>query len=128
MWGRLLVSGIVVVLVASASACQANRVPTIDPVPPPKPSVRAPDFGQFDKQRVETFLLEALVTADELATITKAALEQFQEIIEKGTDDALVKLRGEYRQDAERAYQLLMNAEPKPSLLGDIRRILDEKF
>ncbi|MEK6406485.1 MAG: hypothetical protein AABN34_05935 [Acidobacteriota bacterium] len=69
-----------------------------------------------------------LVTAEELATITKAALEQFLEIVGKETGDAFGRLREEYRQDAERAYQLLMSASPKPSAVGDIRRILDEKF
>jgi hypothetical protein len=69
--------------------------------------------------------LENLITADELAAITKAALEQFQEIVESRNDQSL---RAEYRYDADKAYQLLMSAEPKPSILGDIRRILDEKF
>ena len=69
--------------------------------------------------------LENLITADELAAITKAALEQFQEIVESRNDQSL---RAEYRNDADKAYQLLMSAEPKPSILGDIRHILDEKF
>ena len=77
---------------------------------------------------VHSATLEDLITAEELATITKAALEQFQEIVEKGKDDSLGKLRQEYRQDAERACQLLISSGLKPSGLADIRRILDEKF
>ncbi len=77
---------------------------------------------------VHSATLEDLITAEELATITKAALQQFQEIIDKKKDDSLERLRQEYRQDAERAYQLLMSADPKPSGLADIRGILDEKF
>ncbi|HXU35856.1 MAG TPA: hypothetical protein VN937_05790 [Blastocatellia bacterium] len=72
--------------------------------------------------------LENLVTAEELATITRAALEQFQEVVESNKDRAFERLRQEYRQDAESAYQLLMTADPKPSALEDIRRLLDEGF
>jgi hypothetical protein len=72
--------------------------------------------------------LEDLITAEELATITKAALEQFQEIVEKGKDDSLEKLRQEYRRDADGAYQLLISSGLKPSSLAGIRGILDEKF
>lgn len=72
--------------------------------------------------------LDDLITAEGLATITKAALEQFIEIAGNANNDALGRLRGEYRQDAERAYQLLTSANPMPSALGDIRRILDQKF
>lgn len=72
--------------------------------------------------------LENLVTAEGLATITKAALEQFQALVESMHAAPSERLREEYRQDAERAYQLLMTADQKPSALEDIRRILDEKF
>jgi hypothetical protein len=106
---------------------------------------------------VHSATLEDLITAEELATITKAALEQFQkrieEIIEKGKDDTrrdrspgwvgrwfqerkiekgeddpLVKLREEYRKDAERACQLLISSDLNPLGLAEIRGILEEKF
>lgn len=72
--------------------------------------------------------LKDLITAEELAAITKAALEQFLELAGKETGGAFGRLREEYGQDAKRAYQLLTNANPTLSDLGDIRRILDEKF
>jgi hypothetical protein len=72
--------------------------------------------------------LENLLTAEDLATITKAALEQFQKLVESNKDASFERLREEYRQDGQRAYQLLMSADLKPSALEDIRRILDEKF
>jgi len=72
--------------------------------------------------------LEDLITAEELATITKAALEQFLEIIDRQKDDSLERLRAEYRQDAERAYQVLISSDLNPLGLADIRGILDEKF
>lgn len=72
--------------------------------------------------------LQNLVTAEKLATITRAALEQFRVLCESNKDTSFQRLREEYRQDAESAYQLLMTADPKPSALEDIRRILDEEF
>jgi len=72
--------------------------------------------------------LEDLITAEELATITKSALEQFQRIIDEKKDDSLERLRAEYRQDAEKAYQLLIISGLQPLGLADIRGILDEKF
>jgi hypothetical protein len=75
---------------------------------------------------VHSTTLEDLITAEKLATITKAALEQFKDIVGEG--DAISALREEYRQDAERAFQLLMSSDQPPSSAGDIRRILDEQF
>jgi len=72
--------------------------------------------------------LEDLITAEELATITKSALEQFQRIIDEKKDDSLERLRAEYRQDAETACQLLISSGLQPSGLTDIRGILYEKF
>lgn len=72
--------------------------------------------------------LEDLITADELATITRAALEQFQVLLTQTTDDSLGKLREEYWLDAESAYQLLISAGAQSPALSDIRRILDEKL
>lgn len=77
---------------------------------------------------MQSATLEDLVTAEELATITRSALDQFIEIVAKENNDAFGRLREEYRQDAERAYQLLLSAGLTQSALGDIRRILDEKF
>lgn len=71
--------------------------------------------------------LDNLVTAEELATITRAALEQFRELFEN-KNAAFERLREEYREDAQRACQLLLSAVLKPSTLEDIQRILDEGF
>jgi uncharacterized protein YhfF len=76
--------------------------------------------------------LENLVTAEGLARITKAALDEFQEIDFQGKEGSGIKLREQYRQDAEEAYKLLTMVLPRPSPLEEdvteIRRILDEGF
>jgi len=72
--------------------------------------------------------LQNLLTAEKLATLTKAALERCRGLDESNKGARSVRLREEYRQGAERAYELLMAADPKPTALEDIRRILDEGF
>jgi hypothetical protein len=75
--------------------------------------------------------LENLVTAEELAKITKTALDEFKAIGFQGKDASGRRLRDQYRQDAEEAYKLLTMGPPRPSLENDvteIRRILDEGF
>ena len=68
-----------------------------------------------------------LITAEELATITIAALNQFQKKNNE-KEDSGKKLRGGYREDAERACDLLTQARLNPSVPEEIRRILKEKF
>lgn len=72
--------------------------------------------------------LENLVTARELARITRASLEQFKKINFRGNEAS--ELRKQYRQDAEEAYRLLTKGPRKPSPLEEdlkkIRRMLDE--
>jgi len=76
--------------------------------------------------------LEHLVTAEGLARITKAALDEFQDIDFQGKEGSGIKLREQYRQDAEEAYKLLTMVLPRPSPLEEdvmeIRRILNEGF
>lgn len=73
--------------------------------------------------------LENLVTAEKLARITKAALNQFQAIDFQGKEASGKRLREQYRQDAEEAYKLLTTmASLPPEVLREIRSILDEKF
>ena len=74
---------------------------------------------------VHSSTLYGLITADELAAITKAALDQFIAINGWASNEDLEKLRSEYRQDAKRAYQLLTSADPKPTALEDVRRIVE---
>lgn len=76
--------------------------------------------------------LENLVAAEGLARITMAALNEFQAINFQGKEDSGVRLRKQYRQDAEEAYALLRKAPSMPSPLEktvtDIRRLLDKPF
>ncbi len=76
--------------------------------------------------------LENLVTAEGLARITMAALREFQAIDFQGKEDSGVRLRKQYRQDAEEAYALLRKAPSMPSPLentvADIRLLLDKPF
>ena len=73
--------------------------------------------------------LENLITPDDLGKITKAALTQFNAITFPVHDAAAVRLRREYRQDAEEAYKLLTTGSSKPSSdVIEIRRILDRRF
>jgi hypothetical protein len=73
--------------------------------------------------------LENLITPDDLGKITKAALTQFNAITFPVHDAAAVRLRREYRQDAEDAYKLLTTGSSKPSSdVIEIRRILDRRF
>jgi hypothetical protein len=78
--------------------------------------------------------LGKLITAERLARITKAALEQFQKINfqQAGKEKFRQRLQQQYRQDAEEACACLMAVTSKsPSLEEDtavIRRILDKEF
>lgn len=73
--------------------------------------------------------LENLITAEELANITRAALKQFQVINFQGKGASAKRLREQYRQDAEDAHKLLTTrASLPPEVFRDIRSILDEKF
>ncbi len=73
-----------------------------------------------------------LVTAEGLAKITKAALEQFKDINFRGKEDSGRRLREQYRQDAEAAYGLLTMGTARRSAfdadVAAVRRILDEGF
>ena len=68
--------------------------------------------------------LENLITADELAKVTRAALTQFQAIDFAAKQASRDQLRDQYRQDAEAAYTLLTRAsQPSSALVEDIRQI-----
>ena len=76
--------------------------------------------------------LENLINVEKLASITRAALEQFQEIKFRGNEVSGKEVRKQYWEDAEEAYKLLTLTQRKPSPLEDnvkeIRRILDAGF
>jgi hypothetical protein len=76
--------------------------------------------------------LAHLITVEGLASITKAALKQFQKIGFQGQEASGTRLREQYRQDAEDAYRLLTVEPLRSTLLTEdvmeIRRILDEEF
>ncbi|MCC6326084.1 MAG: hypothetical protein L3J18_15105 [Candidatus Brocadia sp.] len=73
--------------------------------------------------------LENLITAEELAEITWAALRQFQIIDFKGKEASKMRLRAQYREDAEESLKLLTKKPSVPQeVLRKIRSILDEKF
>lgn len=73
--------------------------------------------------------LENLITAEELAKITRSALSQFLAIDFQGREAAEKRLREQYRQDAEESWKLLASRPSlPPEVLREIRRILDEKF
>lgn len=76
--------------------------------------------------------LRDLVTVEELARITKAALVQFQKIGFQGKEAAKERLQEQYRQDAEAAYNLLTKKPIRSSTLEEhiavISRTLDEAF
>jgi hypothetical protein len=76
--------------------------------------------------------LAHLITVEGLASITQAALKQFQEIDFQDRQATRRRLREQYRQDAEDAYKLLTMGPPRSTLLAEdvmqIRRILDEEF
>lgn len=67
-----------------------------------------------------------LMTADELANVTEAALVQFKEQAGDIKDGARVRLRQEYAEDAVEAEQLLIAASSDRA--GTIRRLLDTEF
>lgn len=70
-----------------------------------------------------------LITAEELARITRSALSQFLVIDFQGKEASGKRLREQYRQDAEESYKLLATrSSPPPEALKEIRSILDEKF
>jgi hypothetical protein len=76
--------------------------------------------------------LEHLISAEGLASITKSALRQFQEINFQGKEASGKRLREQYRQDAEEAHRLLAKEHSLlPALEEDvqaIRRIVDGEF
>ncbi|MCF6155825.1 MAG: hypothetical protein E3K36_11370 [Candidatus Brocadia sp.] len=78
---------------------------------------------------IHSATLEDLITAEELARITKSALSQFLVIDFQGKEASGKKLREQYRQDAEESYKLLTTRSSlHPETLKGIRSILDEKF
>lgn len=76
--------------------------------------------------------LKYLVTAEGLAKVTRAALNEFQAIDFQGKEASRIRLQEQYRQDAEEAYKLLTMTPSRPSPLEDdmkeIRWLLDERF
>jgi hypothetical protein len=74
------------------------------------------------------------ITAEGLARITRAALEQFQTIDfpKEGKEESKQRLRKQYREDAEEAHKQLTAAILRLSSfaadVAEIRRILDERF
>jgi hypothetical protein len=78
---------------------------------------------------IHSTTLEDLVTAEGLAGITRAALEQFLEIDFHGKQSSRKRLGDEYRQDAEAAYGRSMRTAAGSAALEEnvkaIRRILD---
>lgn len=68
-----------------------------------------------------------LITANELAGITREALTQFQAIRFETNAPHAARLRDEYRQDAEAAYRLLTTTSRTSSPdVAAIRRLLDQ--
>jgi hypothetical protein len=76
--------------------------------------------------------LADLVTAEQLARITRAALDAFQAIDFTGREASGERLRGQYREDAEEAAGVLAAVVQRSSALEDdvkqIRRLLAEAF
>ncbi len=76
--------------------------------------------------------LEGLVTAEALARVTRAALDEFQKIDFESKEASGIMLREQYRHDAENAYELLTAAAAGPSPIEEevkrIRRVLDDGF
>jgi hypothetical protein len=76
--------------------------------------------------------LEHLISAEGLASITKSALRQFQEIDFQGKEASGNRLREQYRQDAEEAHRLLAKEHSRLPALEEhvqaIRRIVDGEF
>jgi hypothetical protein len=76
--------------------------------------------------------LEHLISAEGLASITRSALRQFQDIDFHGKEASEKRLREQYRQDAEEAHRLLAKEHSLlPALEEDvqaIRHILDGQF
>jgi hypothetical protein len=78
---------------------------------------------------VHSRTLGDLVTADELARITREALAEFRTIPFEAGTPAVTRLRNEYRQDAEEAHRLLTTASPTSSPdVAVIRSLLDQGF
>jgi SHS2 domain-containing protein len=78
--------------------------------------------------------LDNLITAEGLAGITRAALEQFHNLKTnfQGKESSRDRLRDEYREDAEEACHLLMKATPGSAALEEnvkaIRGVLDSEL
>jgi len=81
---------------------------------------------------IHSATLEHLISVEGLASITKSALRQFQEIDFQDKEASGKRLREQYRQDAEEAHRLLTKEHSLlPALEEDvqaIRRILDGEF
>jgi hypothetical protein len=77
----------------------------------------------------QSTILENLITSDELAKVTRAALTQFQTIDFAAKQASRHQLRDQYRHDAEAAWTLLTRArQPSSSIVEGIpavRHILD---
>jgi hypothetical protein len=82
--------------------------------------------------RTHRAALDNLITAEELAEITKEALKQFRAIPFGEREASGKRLREQYRQDAEAAYRLMTQAPPATSTLlqalTEIRSTLDDEF
>src|SRR5258705_7235092 len=69
MWKPFLVSGVLVILVAWASACNGNKTENKNRTPTmTSPGIPAPDYGQFDRKRVDDFLDEFKKPTQHLAS------------------------------------------------------------
>jgi len=81
---------------------------------------------------IHSATLEHLISVEGLASITRSALRQFQEIDFQGKEASGKRLREQYRLDAEEAHRLLTKEHSLvPALEEDvqaIRRILDGEF
>lgn len=72
--------------------------------------------------------LDGLVTAKELATITRSALDQFLSINFKEKDDSRKILQEQYRVDAEEACAFLEETQSSGDDVKQIRQVLNENF
>lgn len=74
--------------------------------------------------------LDDLITAEELAAVTRAGLEEFHQLDFGERKTSRRKLTREYREDGEKALELLTAVRPATDRLedeaGEIRRLLDQ--
>ncbi|MCI0424175.1 MAG: hypothetical protein L0312_34030, partial [Acidobacteria bacterium] len=75
---------------------------------------------------IHSATLGNLITAEELATITQKALEQFIDFKHNYKKGSGENLQREYREDAGKAYKLLQTANLSAAILGEIRGLLDK--